>query len=336
MDGLSAAGIDPAAVTDVIFTHGHPDHLWGILDDLDELVFPNAAYRMGKAEWNFWRDPATVEAMPEERKTFAVGAQTRLAAIEEKITLFGAGEEVIPGVEAVDTAGHTPGHMSFMVHGGSEKVFIVGDAISHAVISFQKPDWHSGSDQDPERGAKTRTALLDRLGDGKAAHRWLSPAASRHWPGRAQGHRLHFRCRRLGRRLFGGRSIPALKHGEARSFQQVTKPHAGAEDDRGHHDGRRDRQHRDRRDALADGTAHGDDAAHAHEGRARDVARQFAGIVAGFPAHIAAHEGGGRGPGDDAQHETHAIIRQNARIGDDLHDRIRHRHDEGSSLDLHR
>lgn len=163
LDGLTAAGIDPGEVTDVIFTHGHPDHLWGILDDLDELVFPNAAYRMGKVEWDFWRDPATVEAMPEERKSFAVGAQTRLAAIAEKIALFGAGEEVIPGVEAVDTAGHTPGHMSFMIHGGSEKLFIVGDAISHAVISFQKPDWHSGSDQDPERGAKTRTALLDRL-----------------------------------------------------------------------------------------------------------------------------------------------------------------------------
>lgn len=163
LDGLSATGIDPAEVTDVIFTHGHPDHLWGLLDDMDELVFPNAAYRMGKAEWDYWRDPATVEAMPEERKSFAVGAQTRLAAIEEKIILFGAGEEVVPSVEAVDTAGHTPGHMSFMVHGSNEKLFIVGDAISHAVISFQKPDWHSGSDQEPERGARTRLALLDRL-----------------------------------------------------------------------------------------------------------------------------------------------------------------------------
>jgi glyoxylase-like metal-dependent hydrolase (beta-lactamase superfamily II) len=162
-DGLAAAGIDPDEVTDVVFTHGHPDHLWGALDDLDELVFPNATYRMGKAEWDFWRNPATVDAMPEERKTFAVGARTRLAAIEEKAVLFDAGGEVIPGVEAIDSAGHTPGHMSFMIHGGSEKVFIAGDAISHAVISFQKPDWYSGSDQDPERGAKTRSALLDRL-----------------------------------------------------------------------------------------------------------------------------------------------------------------------------
>ena len=163
LEGMSAAGIDPADVTDVVFTHGHPDHLWGVLDDLDELVFPNAAYRMGRAEWDFWRDPATVDKMPDERKSFAVGAQTRMAAIAEKIELFAAGEEVLPGVEAVETAGHTPGHMSFMIHGANEKLFVVGDAISNAVISFQRPDWHSGTDQDPEQGAATRRALLDRL-----------------------------------------------------------------------------------------------------------------------------------------------------------------------------
>ncbi|HRX35214.1 MAG TPA: MBL fold metallo-hydrolase [Aestuariivirga sp.] len=162
-EGLAEAGIDPAEVTDVIFTHAHPDHLWGVLDDFDELVFPNAAYRMAKSEWDFWRDPATIDKLPDARKSFAVGAQTRMAAIEDRIGLFAAGEEVAPGVEAVGTPGHTPGHTSFMVHGGSEPVLIVGDAISNAVISFQKPDWHSGTDQDPEQGAATRKNLLSRL-----------------------------------------------------------------------------------------------------------------------------------------------------------------------------
>jgi glyoxylase-like metal-dependent hydrolase (beta-lactamase superfamily II) len=106
-------------VTDVIFTHGHPDHLWGLIDDFDEIVFPNASFHMGRAEWDFWRDPGTVDAMPEERKTFAVGAQNRLAVLADMINLFEPGAEVVPGVEAVDTSGHTPGHMSFMLHGGT-------------------------------------------------------------------------------------------------------------------------------------------------------------------------------------------------------------------------
>jgi glyoxylase-like metal-dependent hydrolase (beta-lactamase superfamily II) len=168
VDNLAEAGVDPADVTDVIFTHAHPDHLWGVTDDFDELVFPNADYRMSQAEWDFWSSPETLAAMPEERKSFVVGAQNRFAAIEERISFFKPGDEVAAGVEAVDTPGHTPGHVSFMVHGGGEPVLIAGDAITNAVVSFGKPDWPTGSDQDPALGATTRAMLLDRMASDKA------------------------------------------------------------------------------------------------------------------------------------------------------------------------
>ncbi|MFK5980272.1 MAG: MBL fold metallo-hydrolase [Rhizobiaceae bacterium] len=166
-DRLTEAGIDPASVTDVVFTHGHPDHLWGILDDFDEIAFPEAQLHFPQVEWDFWRSDDVVSQMSEARKIFAVGAKTRLEAIEENISLFNAGVEVLPGIEAVDTAGHTPGHMSFVVHGGNEGVMILGDAITNHAISFQKPNWPSGSDQDTELGIKTRLSLLDRLAGDK-------------------------------------------------------------------------------------------------------------------------------------------------------------------------
>ena len=34
-ENLRAAGIQPAAITKVVLTHGHPDHLWGVLDAND-------------------------------------------------------------------------------------------------------------------------------------------------------------------------------------------------------------------------------------------------------------------------------------------------------------
>jgi len=163
LDNLGAAGIDPTDVTDVIFTHAHPDHLWGLLDDFDELICPEAAYHMSTAEWNYWSADDTLEKTPDDRKSFVVGAQNRFAAIEDRVQLFNPGKEIVPGVESVDTAGHTPGHTSFALHSGANSIMLLGDAITNVAVSFIKPEWFTGSDQDPARGAETRVSLLDRL-----------------------------------------------------------------------------------------------------------------------------------------------------------------------------
>lgn len=164
-ESLDAAGVTPETVTDVVFTHGHPDHLWGMLDDFDDLVFPNARYHMGQVEWDYWRDPATVDTIGAARAAFAVGAARRLAAIEDRVTHFSDGDEVLPGIMAQASFGHTPGHMSFLLGGGSDALMIGGDAIGNHHLAFARPGWASGSDQDPERGAETRQRLLDRLAD---------------------------------------------------------------------------------------------------------------------------------------------------------------------------
>jgi glyoxylase-like metal-dependent hydrolase (beta-lactamase superfamily II) len=159
-EALDAVGLTHDDITHVIFTHAHPDHLWGLLDDFDEPQFANAEYLLGQAEFDYWTNPETVNTIGEARTTFAVGAARRLDAIAEQLQFFNDGDEPLPGVFARLSAGHTPGHMSFIVGG---KALVLGDAISNNFVAFEQPGYASGSDQDPEMAAATRISLLDQI-----------------------------------------------------------------------------------------------------------------------------------------------------------------------------
>jgi len=162
-EALDALDLSPEDITDLVFTHGHPDHLWGVLDDFGDPLFANATHCMGQAEWDYWTDPNTVSTIDSDRQAFAVGAERRLAIVAEQMTFFGDGDTVLPGVGARLTPGHTPGHMAFELRAGNSSVMVVGDSIGNDHIALARPEWESGSDQDPQLGAQTRTALIDDL-----------------------------------------------------------------------------------------------------------------------------------------------------------------------------
>jgi glyoxylase-like metal-dependent hydrolase (beta-lactamase superfamily II) len=163
VESLDALGLTPEDITHVLFTHAHPDHLWGLLDEFDDPLFYDATYMMGRAEWDYWWNPETVNTIGDARAAFAVGAKRRMEAIENQVEFFDDGDEVLPGIAAVLTPGHTPGHMAFEVRQGSEAALIVGDAIGNHHVAFAKPGWESGSDQDAATAVGTRKMLLDRL-----------------------------------------------------------------------------------------------------------------------------------------------------------------------------
>src|SRR4051812_17323323 len=110
---LEAAGIDPGAIAKVVFTHGHPDHLWGALDDFEDAErFPNASYVMPAAEWDFWADPDTPGRLPDWLKGMGRGSARVLRKIEPKVERRRPGEAVAAGLTYLDTARDTPGHMA--------------------------------------------------------------------------------------------------------------------------------------------------------------------------------------------------------------------------------
>ncbi len=161
-DNLKAAGIDKSKITKVIFTHGHPDHLWGTVDDLDELVLPDATFFVAGAEWDFWKGDNATRGLPAERAGFVTGARRNYAAIKDKVKMIKAGDEVATGLRIIDTPGHTQGHVSLELAGG-EGLIIGGDALTHPLISFQHPEWKPTADHVPDQAVTTRRKLLDRL-----------------------------------------------------------------------------------------------------------------------------------------------------------------------------
>ena len=166
-DNLKAAGIDKSKITKVIFTHGHPDHLWGAVDELDDLVTPGATFFVAGNEWNFWTGDNATRGLPPERAGFVTGARRNYAAIKDKVKMVKPGDDVVAGLRLIETPGHTQGHVSLEL-AGAGGLIIGGDVLTHPLISFQHPDWRPTADHVPEQAAATRANLLDRLATDRA------------------------------------------------------------------------------------------------------------------------------------------------------------------------
>jgi glyoxylase-like metal-dependent hydrolase (beta-lactamase superfamily II) len=141
MQSLRTAGVDPSAITDVLISHGHPDHVGGLVAN-GALAFPNAAIRMSEAEWT------SLRANPEMADLVRV--------ITPKVQAFKPGGEVAPGVTVQDTAGHTPGHVAYLIADGQNQLLYTGDLMHHWILSVEHPDWKVGYDDDQAAGEKAR------------------------------------------------------------------------------------------------------------------------------------------------------------------------------------
>ena len=166
-DNLKAAGIDKDRITKVVFTHGHPDHLWGTVDELDEMMLPKAAYYVASAEWDFWQSENATRGLPAERAGFVTGARRNYAQVKDRVKMLKPGDDVVTGLRILATPGHTQGHVSLEVAGG-EGLVVVGDALTHAQISFAHPEWRPVADHVPDEAAATRRKLLDRLASDRS------------------------------------------------------------------------------------------------------------------------------------------------------------------------
>lgn len=164
---LRMAGIDPGNIDTIVITHAHPDHILATTGTDGKLAFPNAQYYISDKEWAFWtQENPDLSGLkfPDEFKTFAKAcARTNLGAIKDRVHMVVGDREIVPGIHALPTPGHTPGHLSLVVDGGSETLIHTTDVVHHSVTALAHPEWHPIFDQDSNLAVATRKRLLDGL-----------------------------------------------------------------------------------------------------------------------------------------------------------------------------
>jgi glyoxylase-like metal-dependent hydrolase (beta-lactamase superfamily II) len=161
---MAAAGIDPNSIDVVICSHFHGDHVNGLWAEPGKLSFPNATITVPAPEWKFWMDDGEMARAPKGRMEDLFKNNRRVFdPVKSKVETHEWDKEVVPGITAVGTPGHSAGHTSYVVSSGKDSVFVFCDVTNHPAVFVRHPDWHAAFDQDPVEAEKTRFKVLDML-----------------------------------------------------------------------------------------------------------------------------------------------------------------------------
>lgn len=165
LENMMAAGFDPKAVDMVIISHFHTDHVNGLLAADGTPAFPNAEVLVPAVEWKFWTDDGEMSRAKGDRMIglFKNNRNIFEAGLKKKVTPYEWDKEIAPGLTAVETIGHTPGHTSYVLSSGSGKVYIQSDVTNNPNLFATHPGWHAGFDQDGDVAEKTRRRVYDMV-----------------------------------------------------------------------------------------------------------------------------------------------------------------------------
>ena len=175
---LRTAGIEPSEITAVVLSHGHADHIGGLVAN-EQLVFQNAQYYMSPVDHAFWLDPARA-ASP--LKFFHEQALIYLTPLRDRLTFIQDGQEFLPGIQATAAPGHTPGHMVFTVSSAGRTLAILADLARQHILNVETPQLEFIGDIDPRLTVETRRRLFDLY------VRDATPVLSYHFPFPGVGH----------------------------------------------------------------------------------------------------------------------------------------------------
>lgn len=180
---LKAAGYQPEQVDEIYISHLHGDHVGG-LGPLDKPAFPNAVVRMDKRDADHFLSKVNLEKASAQAKGNFQGPMHAVAAYANagKLQVFDGNTELVPGVRASSSYGHTPGHTTYVVENKGQKLVLLGDLMHNAAVQFPDPSVTIQFDSDAKAALAQRKAAF-----AEAAKQGYWMAAS-HLPFPAVGH----------------------------------------------------------------------------------------------------------------------------------------------------
>lgn len=163
VDNLKASGYQPEQIDEIVITHMHPDHVGGLAKD-GKMVFPNAIVRADKRDADYWLSKENLAKAAAADKGMFQGAMASLGpyVAAKHFQPFDGGTEIVPGIRAEPTPGHTPGHASYVVQSQGQKLVIWGDLVHVQAVQFDRPSVTIHFDSNPKQAEAERKAEFAR------------------------------------------------------------------------------------------------------------------------------------------------------------------------------
>ncbi|MDO6408744.1 MBL fold metallo-hydrolase [Pantoea phytobeneficialis] len=154
---LVRAGVDPHAVTLVLMTHIHTDHVgWNThwRDGRWQPMFPNARYICSAAELaRCEKNPAMQALYLDSILPLINSGQLETVAVD--------GSPLFAGVlRYLPTPGHSIDHASLLLSSRGQQAFFSGDVMHHP-LQFQFPRWNSVFCENKALAVRSRQLAID-------------------------------------------------------------------------------------------------------------------------------------------------------------------------------